>query len=58
MNILGINGDSLESGTLSYITCSEETSTVDGADGNGGGGGWHTGASNVDGCNVLDLDPL
>jgi hypothetical protein len=55
MNILGINGESLVGGALKCTTCSEVTSivsaSVDGTNGNGGGGGWHTGASTMDGCN-------
>jgi hypothetical protein len=54
VNISGIDGESLAGGVLGCTTCSEETSiveaSVDGADGNGGGGGWHMGASTVDGC--------
>jgi hypothetical protein len=42
VNISGLDGDSLENGTLGCTTCSEETSTVttslDGAGGNGGRG--------------------
>jgi hypothetical protein len=54
VNISGLDGDSLENGALGCTPCSEETSTlvdlVDGANVNGGGGGWHTGTSTVDGC--------
>jgi hypothetical protein len=46
MHMLGIDGDSLVGGALGCKICSEETSIVeasmDGANGNGGGGGWHT----------------
>ena len=55
MNILGLDGESLAGGALSYMTYSEKTSIVttsmDGTDGNGCGGGWHTSASTMDGCN-------
>jgi hypothetical protein len=54
MNNSGNGGESLVGGVLRYTTCSKETSTVetsvDDAYGNGGGGGWHMGASTVDGC--------
>jgi hypothetical protein len=54
VNISGLDGDFLANGALGCTTCSKETSTmetlVDGADGNGGGGGWHTCTSTVDGC--------
>jgi hypothetical protein len=54
MNISGLGGDSMEGGALGCRTCDEATFTVvasmDGDDGNGGGGGWHMGASTVDGC--------
>ena len=55
VNISSLDGESLESEALGCTTCFEETSTVeasvDGADGNGGGGGWkYTCASIVDGC--------
>jgi hypothetical protein len=54
VNISGLDGESLTGGVLGCTTYSEETSTVeasvDGTDGNGGGGGWHMGASTVDGC--------
>jgi hypothetical protein len=54
VNILGIDGELMESGMLSCTIFSKETSSVetsvDGAYGNGGGGGWHMGASTVDGC--------
>ena len=54
MNISGLDGESLVGGALGCTTCSEATcimaASVDGADGNGGGGGWHTSASTMDGC--------
>jgi hypothetical protein len=54
VNISGLSGELLEGGALGCTTYSKETSTmvalVDGANGNGGGGGWHMGASTVDGC--------
>jgi hypothetical protein len=54
VNNLGNGGESLAGGALRCTTFSEETSiveaSVDGIDGNGGGGGWCTGASTVDGC--------
>jgi len=55
VNISGLDGDSLTIGVLDYTTCSEATSTVvasvNGVDGNGGRGGWQTGASIMDGFN-------
>jgi hypothetical protein len=54
MNISGLDGESLAGGALRLYNLLQETSivvaSVDGANGNGGGGGWHTGASTVDGC--------
>jgi hypothetical protein len=54
MNIWGLDGESLACEALGCTTFFEETSTVaasvDGVDGNDGGGGWHTGASTEDGC--------
>jgi hypothetical protein len=54
MNISGLDEELLTGGALGCTTCSKETSiveaSVDGAYGNGGGGGWHTSASTVDGC--------
>jgi len=54
MTISGLGGESLVDGALDYTIYSEETSivvaSVDGADGNGGGGGWNMGASTMDGC--------
>ena len=54
MNNSGNNGDSMIGGVLRYTTYSEEISIiaafVDGAYENGGGGGWHMGASTMDGC--------
>ena len=54
MNISGLDGELLVGGELGCTTCSEETSTmvasVDGANGNGGVGGWKIGASTADGC--------
>jgi hypothetical protein len=55
VNISGFDGDLLEKGALGCTTYSEETSTmessVDGANGNGGGHGWHTCTSTIDGYN-------
>jgi hypothetical protein len=54
VNILGINGELMIDVMLECTTYFEETSTmedsVDGANGNGGGGGWHASASTMDGC--------
>jgi hypothetical protein len=54
VNLSSLDGESLTSGVLGCTNCSEETSTMetsmDGVNGNGGGDGWHTGASIVDGC--------
>jgi hypothetical protein len=54
VNISSLDGDLLAGGVLDYPTYFEDTSTVatsvDDADGNGGGGGWHMGASTMDGC--------
>jgi hypothetical protein len=54
VNISGLSGESLEGGALICTYCSEAASTmvalVDGANGNGGGVGWHTSASTMDGC--------
>jgi hypothetical protein len=58
VNILGLNGDSMENGALGCTTFSEKTSimvvSVDGVDGNGGGSGWNIGASIVYGCDGRD----
>jgi hypothetical protein len=54
VNISGNDEESLAGGVLSCTTYFEATSTmeasVDGIDGNGGGGGWNMGASTVGGC--------
>ena len=67
VNILGLDGDSLAYGALGSTTFSETTSTmefsIDGADGNDGGGGWHicgaywcpTCESTEDTCNKTGL---
>jgi hypothetical protein len=56
VNISSLDGDSLANGKIGCTTCSETTSivavSVNGADGNGCRGGWHTGG--VDGWVAMD----
>jgi hypothetical protein len=59
VNISDLDGESLEGGSIGCTTCYEASSTmetsVDGADGNGGGGGWHMGALIVDACVIFQI---